>query len=45
MLTGEEIVRRMEEKLGRSVPKFTVFSVLKNQNEFEKIGDDYRLKR
>jgi hypothetical protein len=43
-LKGETIVKRVVEKAPAARP-FTIFGVLKNEKEFEKMNDEYRIKQ
>jgi hypothetical protein len=40
---GDSIVKSIQEKLGPDIRGFTVYGILKNQKEFEKVDDQYRL--
>jgi hypothetical protein len=40
---GDTIVQLVQEKAGPNAKPFTIYGILKNQKEFEKVGDEYRL--
>jgi hypothetical protein len=44
LMTGETIVQRVQEKIGPNAKAFTIFGILKNEKEFEKVDEEYRLK-
>jgi hypothetical protein len=43
LYSGDAIVKAVQEKLGPDIRGFTVYGILKNQKEFEKVDDQYRL--
>jgi hypothetical protein len=44
LLSGDEIVHKVQEKIGTNAKSFTIYGILKNEKDFEKVGEQFRLR-
>jgi sRNA-binding protein len=44
LMAGEVIVQKVQEKIGENAKSFTIYGILKNEKDFEKVGEEFRLR-